>query len=575
MASEKTKPDEELAPDPFEAELVAYLDGELDEASARQVEARLARDPAARARAAELKKSFDLLDYLPRPEPSATFTTRTLDKLPAVKPATDSAQGRKVSPSRSATQSATPSGNQVVSSSVPVPLELDETPEPRPGRSRLHLWLVGISALVGFAVIGYFGSALARPYLFPRKTETEESKIDVDPRVIERLPLYAVADDLAFVTELAKPEYFGSDPAVLFNPTLKVPASDSLEKPAGKQFEVLTKAFRSLPAARQTEIVKLDHDLQNLEPKERDRLFRVLEVYAAWVERLPDFERRAVLHAATSSLRLGVIRTIRAEQWVNALPAGVRTKPELIQKWKDEETRRSERWASVRHHAETLAATKTPWPFNTEAGRKEVIEYARNAFKIDDSKKCRLSPVDLAEYRRTLADARRDDTWAWYGLLVYELCKHHPYLPEPENSKLMITELNELPEAYAKVIAKKGGALRIRATVIGKWPEFPLEVHELRLPKLLPPNPPPLGPSRLTEFKKPVRDFATNELFPKMTPKEKHDLDLLQGKWPEYPREILKYAYKHNLSVPGVTLPGPPKKWDATYDLHVGTDSNK
>ncbi|MBN9121266.1 MAG: hypothetical protein J0I06_19295 [Planctomycetes bacterium] len=85
MASEHTDPDGP-APDAFEAELVAYLDGELDPAAARRVEARLAKDPAARARAAELKRSFDLLDYLPRPEPSPTFTTRTLDKLPAVKP---------------------------------------------------------------------------------------------------------------------------------------------------------------------------------------------------------------------------------------------------------------------------------------------------------------------------------------------------------------------------------------------------------------------------------------------------------------------------------------------------------
>src|SRR5205807_1877 len=83
MASEHTIPDGP-DPDPFEAELVAYLDGELDPAAARKVEARLAKDPAARARAAELKKSFDLLDYLPRPEPSPTFTTRTLDKLPVV-----------------------------------------------------------------------------------------------------------------------------------------------------------------------------------------------------------------------------------------------------------------------------------------------------------------------------------------------------------------------------------------------------------------------------------------------------------------------------------------------------------
>src|SRR5262245_30216124 len=77
--------DDAPAADPFEADLVAYLDGELDPLAARKVEERLASDPAARQKAAALKKTFDLLDYLPKPEPSPTFTTRTLDKIPALK----------------------------------------------------------------------------------------------------------------------------------------------------------------------------------------------------------------------------------------------------------------------------------------------------------------------------------------------------------------------------------------------------------------------------------------------------------------------------------------------------------
>ena len=63
---------------------MAASDGELDPPAAQKVEARLAADPAFRTRADALKKTFALLDYLPRPEPSPTFTTRTLDRLPAV-----------------------------------------------------------------------------------------------------------------------------------------------------------------------------------------------------------------------------------------------------------------------------------------------------------------------------------------------------------------------------------------------------------------------------------------------------------------------------------------------------------
>jgi hypothetical protein len=61
--------------------LVAFLDGELDEQAAQVLEAKLSRDPQMRAEAEALKKTWELLDYLPRPEPSLSFTHRTLERL--------------------------------------------------------------------------------------------------------------------------------------------------------------------------------------------------------------------------------------------------------------------------------------------------------------------------------------------------------------------------------------------------------------------------------------------------------------------------------------------------------------
>src|SRR5205807_3086423 len=63
------------------ADLVAYLDGELEGDAARALEQKLALDPAARAEADDLKRTWDLLDFLPKSEPSPNFTHRTLDRL--------------------------------------------------------------------------------------------------------------------------------------------------------------------------------------------------------------------------------------------------------------------------------------------------------------------------------------------------------------------------------------------------------------------------------------------------------------------------------------------------------------
>ena len=63
------------------ADLVAFLDGELNGEAAHALEAKLSLDPAARAEAESLKRTWGLLDYLPKPEPSPNFTHRTLEKM--------------------------------------------------------------------------------------------------------------------------------------------------------------------------------------------------------------------------------------------------------------------------------------------------------------------------------------------------------------------------------------------------------------------------------------------------------------------------------------------------------------
>jgi hypothetical protein len=63
------------------ADLVAFLDGELDPQASRQLEAKLQCDPSARAEADTLRKTWELLDCLPQPTPSATFTDRLVQRV--------------------------------------------------------------------------------------------------------------------------------------------------------------------------------------------------------------------------------------------------------------------------------------------------------------------------------------------------------------------------------------------------------------------------------------------------------------------------------------------------------------
>src|SRR4051812_16621241 len=82
------------------AELVAYLDGELSGDRARALEARLSLDPTARAEADALKRTWDLLDFLPRPEPSPSFTQKTLSRAALKPPAETAGPATKAAPRR-------------------------------------------------------------------------------------------------------------------------------------------------------------------------------------------------------------------------------------------------------------------------------------------------------------------------------------------------------------------------------------------------------------------------------------------------------------------------------------------
>jgi anti-sigma factor RsiW len=150
------------------ADLVAWLDGELEGEAARSLEAKLSLDPAARAEADALRRTWELLDYLPRPEPSASFTNRTLSRL-----------------------------------------------APAPARQRPTLWqrwrrpVLGAgwaAALVLAAVGGYAGyNRFAAP------PEPGERELVRDLRVIENKRYYDGVEDIDFLRALDQPDLFGDD----------------------------------------------------------------------------------------------------------------------------------------------------------------------------------------------------------------------------------------------------------------------------------------------------------------------------------------------------------------------------
>ena len=90
------------------------------------------------------------------------------------------------------------------------------------------------------------------------------------------------------------------------------------------------RAFWALPPGRRKQMRQLDQDLQHADARTRKRLWAVLERYHAWLEALPEADRRRVEGAANADERLRVIREVRDRQWVEHLPAKVREELEQL-----------------------------------------------------------------------------------------------------------------------------------------------------------------------------------------------------------------------------------------------------
>ena len=184
MADTKPEPNDADVPDGATEELVAYLDGELDDKAAESFATRLSLVPKLRAEADAMQRAWDILDVLPRPQPSGTFTNRTLSQAIPLPAST--------------------SGTQLLTTSGPAAVTMTAMPAPRPTTG---FWLVSLLLIAVAGIGGYLGhQAIAPP---PKPMPPEPTLEDVP--LIKNLRLYRNVDDSDYLKKLDAPELFGEE----------------------------------------------------------------------------------------------------------------------------------------------------------------------------------------------------------------------------------------------------------------------------------------------------------------------------------------------------------------------------
>jgi anti-sigma factor RsiW len=167
-------------PDAPTEELVAYLDGELDPKGAESVATRLSLDPKLRAEADSLQRAWDILDVLPRPQPSAAFATRTLSQVVPV--------------------SGVISGTQYLAGSAAT------TAVMQPRRSSAGFWMFSVLLILVAGVGGYAGHLLVAP----SKPAAADPALE-DVPLMKNLRLYRSVDDMEYLKKLDSSDMFGDE----------------------------------------------------------------------------------------------------------------------------------------------------------------------------------------------------------------------------------------------------------------------------------------------------------------------------------------------------------------------------
>ena len=510
----------------LDGELVAYLDGELVGDAATHVDEQLARNPRLRQQAEQYRKTFDLLDHLPLPEPSPNFASRTLTQL---------------QPNLSQQRAAA-----------------------RPSRAWPQYLIV--AGMMFLALV--LGAAIPLATATPDNRKNDDS-LDDTP-VVEALPLYFAVDNLEFAKSLLSANVF---PEVM-------PKQPELMRYNSHELDQLVTAFRQLNVNRQQQLRQLHAELQALPAPERSELRQTMEQYSAWVERLPEPTRKRVLEA-TPDKRLEAVTDTLAKQHQDWLPEqkksgfkqlAVAERLEFLQAYDDTQRSRQQEWQLAQRQWREMKdmGDVPPWPFNDEKLTKEIDEYIRTVLGADPTRlmqsldkksdlppECRLSREEILDLRRRREDAFKSQYWLTYGQLLLRLSRDHASLPRPKSGEPVVrpAQVKNLPVREA-VLSK---------FAVGKWPEFALDVA--RRNRLDAKQSEVLGPARPDDFNDAIREAMTTHLVPKLSTEEKKKLDSLLGRWPAYPEEVMKLAAAKNVSLPFVCLPGDPEKWKKYYEL--------
>ncbi len=294
-------------------------------------------------------------------------------------------------------------------------------------------------------------------------------------------------------------------------------------------------AFYRLPAETQERMRRLDRTLREQDSATQRHLWEVLDRFNAWLDRLPEEDRRRVEGASSREERLRIIKELREKEFIRGLPKKDR---EQLDGLSEEE--RAEKIAQLR--ADELQLRQSLNPKTNYPVRPSDLWIVQQQY-LEKILKPTLSPAEKDELKQA------EGQWPEYAKTLLRMVEKHQFKGP--------TRTDALPAEARAAMNRlfKAGEKKILHKQEGDFPRFGQEFmrlirqHKHRLER-------PLGPSRLEDLPPLHQTFITEKLLPLLDNSEKEDLQKEDGKWPEYPAKLLELADKKKLEIPLLDFPG-------------------
>jgi hypothetical protein len=312
-------------------------------------------------------------------------------------------------------------------------------------------------------------------------------------------------------------------------------------------------AYCALPADHQERIRTFDRELNELPKDKRDRLWKVLVRYSAWLDTLPKEERDTLLKLDTKE-RLARIRELRQKEWLARLPDKKRDEllalqeknagkfVDAVKQLKKEERDLRKMWVRAVPPPQAF----NPKPKTLSEFTPEVQEYVKKHLLP------RLKGSETDELRKA------EGIWPDYARLIKQFDSNHPMLISLRSGP--ITKWDDLPEEVKKTLGQDGKKQLEQEKQ--DWPDYAEAVTKLYARRTQT-TPPALGACKLEDFPDKIQTYIRDQLMPILPPLEENRLRDLQNKrqWREYQNRLRFLARKYQKVIPGMSLPGPPEVW--------------